>query len=95
MRDCASAASLAPLSACTELERLDMQECSSVTSLAPLSTCAHLKMLNMNYCTRVTSVEPLAACAELEELRIAQLAGQLQLSGLASLKAAMPRLRIV
>ncbi|KAG1664925.1 hypothetical protein FOA52_004447 [Chlamydomonas sp. UWO 241] len=70
-----------------------MGSCSSVTSLAPLSACANLKKLDMCYCASVASVEPLAACVQLGELHIYGLAEDMP--GLASLKAALPQLRVV
>ncbi|KAG1670175.1 hypothetical protein FOA52_000887 [Chlamydomonas sp. UWO 241] len=92
IRSCQSLSSLAPLSACCQLERLDMAVCFYVANLAPLSSCAHLKELNMSNCVSVASVETLTACAQLEELSIYGL--DEQLPGLEALKVAMPRLRI-
>ncbi|KAG1659384.1 hypothetical protein FOA52_007847 [Chlamydomonas sp. UWO 241] len=92
---CKALSSLAPLSACCQLERLNMAFCSSVSSFAPLSACTNLKKLNMSCCRSVPSVEPLATCAQLEELTIFGLAIVGHLPGLAALKAAMPRLRVV
>ncbi|KAG1678365.1 hypothetical protein FOA52_015131 [Chlamydomonas sp. UWO 241] len=90
---CLTVSSLEPLSGCGQLKRLDMGYCSSVASLAPLSACTNLTMLNMRACTSVASVEPLTACVQLEELSTVGLAEHLR--GLAALKAAMPRLRVV
>jgi Leucine-rich repeat (LRR) protein len=83
---------LAPLSACVRLQDLDISHCSSVQDLSPLSSSANLKKLDMRGCINVTSVEPLQACANLEVLCCGS--RTMELSGLAALKAALPRLSV-
>lgn len=58
---CIPLRSLSALSACINLERLDITHCHLLTSLEPLSSCTSLERLVMTWCDAVSSIAPLAA----------------------------------
>ena len=64
-----SSESLESLSACKELETLEIRDASRITSISPLSSCTKLKKLILQR-TRLTDITPVSSMPLLEELDI-------------------------
>ena len=64
--------SLEPLSACKELETLEIEYAYEISDLSPLSTCTKLKILQLED-SKISDLNPLLNMTQLEELDLSQL----------------------
>ena len=65
--DGSSLESLEPLSACKELETLEIIQAHLISDLSPLSLCTRLKKLKIKW-SNVTDLSPLSSMSDLEDL---------------------------